>query len=86
MGKIVTLNEGNTPLYECKNLAKTLGLKYLYVKYEGANPTGAFKDRGTMVEITKALEMGRRLYAAHQPVIWLLLSLLLRRRQGFRAM
>ncbi len=60
MGKIVTLNEGNTPLYECKNLAKTLRLKHLYVKYEGANPTGAFKDRGTMVEITKALEMGKK--------------------------
>ncbi|MFH1127585.1 MAG: threonine synthase [archaeon] len=60
MSKIVTLNEGNTPLYECRSVAKMLGLKHVYVKYEGANPTGAFKDRGTMVEITKALEMGKK--------------------------
>ncbi len=60
MTKIITLNEGNTPLYECKNLGKMLGLKHLYIKYEGANPTGAFKDRGTMVEITKALELGKK--------------------------
>lgn len=60
MTKIITLNEGNTPLYECKNLGKILGLKHLYIKYEGANPTGAFKDRGTMVEITKALELGKK--------------------------
>ena len=60
MSKIVSLNEGNTPLYECKTLGKMLGLNHLYIKYEGANPTGAFKDRGTMVEITKALELGKK--------------------------
>ncbi len=60
MSKIISLREGNTPLYKCENLAKLLGLKHLYIKYEGANPTGAFKDRGTMVEITKALEMGKK--------------------------
>lgn len=60
MSKIVSLNEGNTPLYECRKLAKSLGLKHIYIKYEGANPTGAFKDRGSMVEITKAVEMGKK--------------------------
>ena len=62
--KIATLHEGGTPLYRCKNLGKKLGLKNLYVKNEGANPTGAFKDRGTMVEITKALELGKKAVVA----------------------
>lgn len=58
--KIVTLNEGGTPLHFCKNLSKKYGLKNLYIKNEGANPTGVFKDRGTLVEVTKALEMGAK--------------------------
>src|SRR3989338_3036866 len=58
--KIVTLNEGGTPLHRCRNLSGRFGLKNLYVKNEGANPTGVFKDRGTLVEITKALEMGAK--------------------------
>ena len=58
--KLITLNEGGTPLYHAKNLGKQLGLKNLYIKYEGANPTGAFKDRGTMVEVTKAIELGKQ--------------------------
>jgi len=40
--KIVSLHEGGTPLYRCKNLGEELGLKELYVKNEGANPTGSF--------------------------------------------
>ena len=40
---IVTINEGNTPLIKADNLAKKIGLKAdLYLKYEGANPTGSF--------------------------------------------
>lgn len=58
--KIISLNEGGTPLHQCKNLAKRYGLKNLYIKNEGANPTGVFKDRGTLVEVTKALEMGAK--------------------------
>src|SRR3989344_9565036 len=58
--KIISLGEGGTPLYHCKNLGKMLGMKNLFMKYEGANPTGAFKDRGTMVEITKAIELGKK--------------------------
>src|SRR3989338_2308886 len=60
LGKIVTLNEGGTPLHYCRNLSKTYKIKNLYIKNEGANPTGVFKDRGTLVEITKALEMGAK--------------------------
>ena len=58
--KVVTLYEGGTPLQKCKNLGKKLGMKNLYLKNEGSNPTGAFKDRGTMVEVTKALEMEKK--------------------------
>lgn len=58
--KIISLNEGGTPLHHCRNLSKQFNLKNLYVKNEGANPTGCFKDRGTLVEVTKALEMGAK--------------------------
>ena len=53
---VVSLQEGGTPIYEAKKLAKKHGLKSVYLKNEGANPTGVFKDRGTMVEIAKAKE------------------------------
>ncbi|HIP84328.1 MAG TPA: threonine synthase [Methanothermococcus okinawensis] len=58
MEKIVSLHEGGTPLYRCKNLGEELGLRELYVKNEGANPTGSFKDRGMTVGVTKAGELG----------------------------
>lgn len=54
--KFVSLQEGGTPLYPSFNLSKKLGLANLYFKYEGMNPTGAFKDRGSVVEITNAME------------------------------
>ena len=54
--KIITLQEGGTPLYKCERLAERLGIKNLYVKNEGANPTGSFKDRGMTVGVSKALE------------------------------
>jgi threonine synthase len=56
---IVTLFEGNTPLVPAKNLCKALSLPIdLYLKYEGTNPTGSFKDRGMTMAITKAKEAG----------------------------
>ncbi|MCP8315248.1 MAG: threonine synthase [archaeon] len=54
--KIVTINEGGTKLYKCNNLAEELRIKRLYVKNEGENPTGSFKDRGMTVGVTKARE------------------------------
>lgn len=54
----ITLKEGGTPLYKCDRLAREIGVKELYVKHEGMNPTGSFKDRGMTVGVTKALEMG----------------------------
>jgi len=56
--KIVTLNEGGTGLHSCECLAEYLGLRELYVKNEGENPTGSFKDRGMTVGVTKAVELG----------------------------
>ncbi len=56
---IVTLCEGNTPLIKADNLAKAIGLDInLYLKYEGLNPTGSFKDRGMTMAVTKAKEEG----------------------------
>ncbi|HEV3309441.1 MAG TPA: threonine synthase [Chloroflexota bacterium] len=54
----ITLGEGRTPLVECPRLASTVGVDQLYVKYEGQNPTGSFKDRGMVVAVAKALESG----------------------------
>ncbi len=56
--KPVTINEGNTPLYGCDRLAKTIGIDDLCVKHEGLNPSGSFKDRGMTVGVTKAVELG----------------------------
>jgi len=50
------LREGSTPLVRSQNLGPALGLKRLYFKYEGLNPTGSFKDRGMVVAVAKALE------------------------------
>lgn len=55
----LTLNEGHTPLIHCENLSKMLDID-LYVKYEGANPTGSFKDRGMVMAVTKAKEQGKK--------------------------
>jgi threonine synthase len=56
--KIVSLNEGGTGLHLCQHLARQLGIRQLYVKNEGENPTGSFKDRGMTVGVTKAVELG----------------------------
>ena len=56
---IVTLHEGNTPLIPIDNCAKLLGISAKwYVKFEGLNPTGSFKDRGMCMAVTKAKEAG----------------------------
>jgi len=55
----VTLNEGGTPLLRIQRIAENIGFKgKLYAKYEGANPTGSFKDRGMTVAVTLAREIG----------------------------
>src|SRR3990170_1048721 len=56
---VVSLGEGSTPLLPAPRLSSRLGVE-LYLKWEGANPTGSFKDRGMTVAISKALEQGAR--------------------------
>jgi threonine synthase len=55
--KVVTLGEGNTPLMPAPHLSELTG-STVYLKVEGANPTGSFKDRGMTVAITHALASG----------------------------
>ena len=54
----VTLLEGNTPLIPLPRLASELSAEAVYLKYEGLNPTGSFKDRGMTVAITEAVHRG----------------------------
>jgi threonine synthase len=58
---IVSLHEGNTPLLEVPQLAKKIfpGL-HVFLKFEGLNPTGSFKDRGMTYAVSKALEKGKK--------------------------
>jgi threonine synthase len=56
----VDLDEGSTPLVPSRNIGRALGLKRLFFKYEGLNPTGSFKDRGMVVAVAKALEAGSK--------------------------
>ena len=56
---VITLKEGNTPLIPAPSLAELVGRDIeVYLKYEGLNPTGSFKDRGMTVAISKAVEEG----------------------------
>jgi threonine synthase len=54
---VVTLNEGSTPLVEAPRLSERLGIR-AYLKFEGANPTGSFKDRGMTVAVSRAKGRG----------------------------
>lgn len=56
---VVTLYEGRTPLIPAEVLNKMTGLE-VFLKYEGLNPTGSFKDRGMTMAISKAMEKGCR--------------------------
>ncbi len=53
---LFSLGEGDTPLVRCGELEKETGCGELYLKLEGCNPTGSFKDRGMVVAVAKALE------------------------------
>ncbi len=56
---IITLLEGRTPLIPAYRISEKLGVE-LYLKYEGLNPTGSFKDRGMTMAVSKALEEGAK--------------------------
>ena len=56
--QVVTLYEGNTPLYELPKSAKALGLNWLLAKHQGMNPTGSFKDTGMTAALSVAVSRG----------------------------
>ena len=56
----LSLGEGFTPLLHARRIGRLVGLPLLYLKVEGHNPTGSFKDRGMVVAVAKALEDGAR--------------------------
>ena len=59
--RIISLGEGNTPLIRLHNIPRQIGRDVdIYVKFEGLNPTGSFKDRGMTMAVTKAVEEGSR--------------------------
>ncbi len=59
--RLISLGEGNTPLIRLNNIPDILKKDVeIYVKYEGLNPTGSFKDRGMTLAVTKAVEEGSR--------------------------
>ncbi len=60
---IATKPEGNTNLYDARTLAQWLGIDQLWLKHEGENPTGSFKDRGMTVATSHALKVRARMVA-----------------------
>jgi len=56
----ITLGEGSTPLIRTRRLGAEIGLEELYLKYEGTNPTGSFKDRGMVLAVNRAASSGAR--------------------------
>jgi threonine synthase len=56
----LSLHEGDTPLMHAPRLADWVGVRELFLKYEGLNPTGSFKDRGMVLAVAHAVESGAR--------------------------
>ncbi len=56
----ITLGEGDTPLIQARRLGAELGLERLYLKFDGTNPTGSFKDRGMVLAVNRARNAGAR--------------------------
>jgi len=56
----LTLGEGGTPLLHARRLGAEIGLRHLYLKFEGTNPTGSFKDRGMVLAVNRAVASGAR--------------------------
>jgi threonine synthase len=56
----LTLHEGETPLLRADRLGEWVGVRELYLKFDGLNPSGSFKDRGMVVAVAKAVEDGAK--------------------------
>ena len=54
----ISLGEGATPLLHARRLGEELGLERLFLKFEGTNPTGSFKDRGMVLAVNRAVGRG----------------------------
>lgn len=61
--KVVTMPEGNTPIYDMPICAEYTGMKELKVKHQGANPTGSFKDNGMTAAVSMANKLGAKIVA-----------------------
>jgi threonine synthase len=61
---IAPLQVGWTPLYEAKRLEELLGIKRIYIKDDGRNPTASFKDRASAVGVAKAIELDKKVICA----------------------
>src|SRR5262249_51352074 len=59
--EVVSLDEGNTPLYDAPRSADYCRLSQLKLKHQGCNPTGSFKDTGMTVAVTQARRLGAQL-------------------------
>lgn len=57
-GRVITLREGNTPLYEMPRAAESLRMNWLLAKHQGMNPTGSFKDTGMTAALSVAAASG----------------------------
>src|SRR5919109_3832538 len=60
LNSIITLCEGNAPIYELPNCARITGMERLFAKHQGMNPTGSFKDTGMTVAASFARQQGFR--------------------------
>jgi len=60
LSKIITLREGNTPLYDMPSCARLAGIESLFAKHQGMNPTGSFKDTGMTVAASVARQLDFR--------------------------
>ena len=58
--QIITIKEGNTPIYDLPRCSKSAGIDHLYAKHQGMNPTGSFKDTGMTVAASFARQAGYR--------------------------
>ncbi len=63
LSKVVSMQEGNTPIYDAPRCAEYAGLKKLYLKHQGLNPTGSFKDNGMTAGVTQARLMNSKVVA-----------------------
>ena len=57
----VSLGEGATPLVRARRLGSAIGVDRLFLKFEGTNPTGSFKDRGMVLAVNRAVASGARM-------------------------